>query len=240
MRLLKQPLTHGEYYLNKFAADLATRAENVCFAKIWSYSSIEKAKPKFTTLALFIKRTLLDFLNEKHVEYNVGQVINIANEITELSGRGSSKHEYSEINNWLLCKWCWAFAKGFANAVKKSEDIKMAKILWTRYQDGSAYMDMRHRRNFLIETPDIHDSWAHNDYGVIEKWYAQEDEEDHYFCYKVFPTEAEARLFIADLVMKINSLWYNSLEKAKNDITDEMAKIYVYVSIHAPHTGCVD
>ena len=227
MQLLKQPLTHGEDYINKFAADLATRATNTHCGVTWSYSNIEKVKPKFTTLALLIKRILLDFLNGKRIEYNIGQVIDMANEITELSGRGSSKHEYSEINDRTLCKWSWAIVKGFADAVKKSEDIKMTKILWTRCQDGSAQMDMGYDRCFLIETPDIHDSWAHNDYGVIEKWYAKEDKRHHYFNYKVFPTEYEARLFIADLVMKINSSWCSSLEKATNDITDEMAKIYV-------------
>ncbi|MBR3050526.1 MAG: GIY-YIG nuclease family protein [Selenomonadaceae bacterium] len=227
MKLLKQPIENSEYYVNKFAADLASRVANTQWVQDYYYHFTSDAPAVFTTFALFVKRVLLEFLNDNHTEYTLEQTIAATNEIAYLSGRGRDKYEHGDVYNCMLCTWCWAFAKGFSNAAEKSEEIKMAKNLWTRHADGSASL-IFHHREFLIETPDVHDTWSRDDYGIIEKWYALEDEDAHYFLYKVFPSEYEARLFIADLVMKINGTsWYKPLEKATGDITDAMAEIYV-------------
>lgn len=227
MILLKQPLLNSDYFLNKIAADIASRAQRVHEQEYYRYHhQFGRHDAHFTTLALVIKQTFLDYFRNGRKEYTLPETVAIADNIATLSGYGRDKVPVGYNFPSTIYHWSWAFMKALARAAERSEDIKMATSLWRRHEDGSAYMEFN-SRYFLLEKSDSHDSWSRGDCGVVEKWYAEEDEDYHYFPYRVFPTENEARLFIAELIMKINSPWYPSLENAVDDICDEMADVYV-------------
>lgn len=226
MILLKQPLLNSEYYLNKIAADIASRAQFVQERKCYQLTGRwGNHRAHFTTLALIIKQTFLDYFYNGRKEYAPLEIIGIVDKIATLSGYGRDKERVNYYFPSTIYYWSWAFVKALARVAERSEDIKMATSLWRRHEDGSA--SLIYDRWFLLEASDCHDTWSRSDCGVVEKWYAQEDEEYHYFPYKVFPTENEARLFIAELIMKINSPWYSFLKNAVDDICDEMAQVYV-------------
>lgn len=227
MILLKQPLLNSDYFLNKIATEIADRAQNVLEHEYYEFHGRwGNFRTHFTTLALVIKQAFLDYFRNGRKEYTLPETVDIADNIATLSGYGRDKVLVGYYFSRAIYYWSWAFVKALARVAERSEDIKMAKSLWRRYKDGSAYMEFN-SRYFLLEKSDSHDSWSRGDCGVVEKWYAEEDEDDHYFPYKVFSNESEARLFIAELIMKINSPWYPSLKNAVDNICAEMAKVYV-------------
>lgn len=227
MILLKQSL--NEDFLGKIALDIASRAQAVVSEELYQYYGRCKHIAPFTTLALFIKEMFRDYFRNGRNDYTILDVMDIADNIASLSGSGRDK-EYSYYwDSEGVVAWGWAFVKALATVSERSEDLQMATSLWRRHEDGSAIMGDTYSdiRAFLLEKSDYHDSWSRDDCGVVEKWYDKADESTHYFPYKVFATENEARLFIAELIMKINAPWYPLLEKAEADILDEMANVYV-------------
>lgn len=227
MQLLKQSLNQGEAPINKLIATLTSRVNNADWY-INRFRSRPDDEAEFTTFALVAKRILLDFLNDRLTERTIPEIVDVANDVAKLSGRGKDRFCFSDLNNFRICAWSWAFAQSLVNVTERNEDIKMAKNLWHRYSDGSASYHINSQDHyFLLESPDFHDSWSNDDFGVVEKWYALEDESYHYFPYKVFSSEYEARIFIAELIMKINSPWQPYLENALDNITDKMSEVYL-------------
>lgn len=191
-------------------------ADDICGTFCESY--LNRCQTSVTTFALFIKHLLRNYMKTARAHYTAADVVNICNTLAQLSGYGTNEYGVSDYNNPALIEWCYAFAKKFHNFTR---NITHAIHNWQRTADATAFCEWNHMRQFRVVAEDIYRPYR--GFFVEESLLTLEDGgTKKIYKTHAFATEQEARLFIAELVMKLNEPWIAELNKAANKIVSEI------------------